>query len=298
MRGKEISMKNSIGIRFTIVTATMMGIAASTAAPPTAANTNNVVGRAMGKQSTNIGTFEEAKQVIGGDLKDSQNKSVGKIDDVVVDLESGKILYVIGSVSGGSDHVAIAPSVLVPQPTGKSFLITADQTKLAGAPKVDLNQTNDLGNAGFVGQVFQAYGVPAQFEPNGSFNNVHKASQLYSLAVKDVANADFGKIEEVILDLHTAHVPFVVLTRSGASYAIPPNAFTSSPDKGSLVTGLDQKTLGSAPRYAKGQTQLLSNRATAAAIYNHYGKQPYFNTQPTLSPTSRTNTPSQIFPTK
>src|SRR5436190_16263570 len=98
---RRSDMKNSIGIQFTIITAKMLGIAASTAAPPTAANTNSVIGRALGKQSNNIGTFEEAKQVIGGDLKDRQNKSVGKVDDVVVDLESGKILYAIGSMTGG-----------------------------------------------------------------------------------------------------------------------------------------------------------------------------------------------------
>ena len=49
--------------------------------------------------------------------------------------------------------------------------------------------------------------------------------------------------------------------------------------------------------YAKIQIQLdmLANPSTAASIYSHYGKQPYFHTG-ALSPTSRTNAPSQVFP--
>jgi len=281
-------MKKTMRVQISLTVLALTSAATIMAAPPTGKTTNGIISRpALGKQTVNIGTFAEAKQLIGADLKDSQNKLIGKVDDVVVDLESGQILYLIGSQIGSNDHFAIAPPALMPQVTGKSVKLNGDQAKLAGAPKIDINQTNNLGNGSFVGQVFQAYGVPSQFDANGSFNNVHKASQLYALTVKDVANADFGKIDEVILDLHAARVPFVVLTRNNSSYAIPPNAFTLAADKSTLVTGLDQKTMASAPRYTKGQTQMLANRTTAAAIYNHYGKQPYFNAAGTLTPTSR-----------
>src|SRR5947207_13988555 len=58
-----------------------------------------------------IGRLDEAKSLVGSDLKDSQNQSLGKLDDLVVDLESGRILYGIASVSGASDHFAVAPTI-------------------------------------------------------------------------------------------------------------------------------------------------------------------------------------------
>ncbi len=123
---------------------------------------------------------------------------------------------------------------------------------------------------------------------------MQKVSALFDHAIKDVSNADFGKIDDVVLDLRDARVPFVLLLRpQGQEYAIPPNAFTLAADKQTLTTGLDQNTLTSAPQFTKGNLQMLANRATANAIYQHYGKQPYFG----LTPTSN-DTNTYVYPTK
>ena len=253
------------------------------AAPPRNTNALNTVGQ-------RIGMLEEGKKVIGSDLKDNKNQALGKLDDLVVDLESGRILYGIASVSGSSDHFAIAPTALLPSHTGKGNVVNVDKAKLTAAPKVDANRENQLGDSAFVGQVFQYYGVPTWFESQnaGSFNNVHKVSTLSGQTVKNVSNADIGKVDDVVVDLRAGRVPFVVLTTTAnASYAIPPNAFTLGADKKTLTTGLDQNALASAPRYTNGNVQMLANRATASAIYSHYGKQAYFNEAGALSPTGR-----------
>ena len=203
---------------------------------------------AAAKQVGTIGVLKESHDVVGTDLKDKANKTVGKIDDVVVDLESGKILYLIANPSGTSDHVAIAPTLVNPPRTGKGLVATVDQAALKAAPKIDLNQTNDLGKGSFVNQLFQAFGLSTDVDVNGSFQNVHRVTALRSKPVKNVSDADFGKLDEVILDFQGAHVPFVILTHGGASYPIPPNALTLSPDKANLVTGLDQNALASAPK--------------------------------------------------
>jgi len=278
-----------------VLTSAVMASTALFAAPPGAANTNVISHTGHGKQNLNFGVIEEGKQILGADLRDRANKSIGKIDDVVLDLESTKILYAIASLTGSGDHFAIAPSVLMPQRATNIVRTTVEPTKLTAAPKVDMNNTNNLGSGAFITQVAQAFGVSSDVDPNGSFNNVHKLSQLSGATVKDTSNADFGKIDDVIVDLHGGHAPFVILTRAGAFYAIPPNAFTLAADKSTLVTGLDQNVLNTAPKYTKGNVQMLSNPATAAGIYSHYGKQPYFQTG-ILSPTSRTNSPSQVFP--
>ena len=251
------------------------------AAPPRLTN-------ALSGAGQRIGVLEEAKKVIGTDLKDNKNQSIGKIEDLVVDLESGRLLYGIAAISG-SDKVAIAPTALLPQGAGKGHVVSLAKDKVTGAPKIDASSESDLGNAAFVGQVFQYYGVPTWWESQnaGAFNNVHKVSTLSGQTVKNVANADFGKIDDVIIDLQAGRIPFVILTAANASYAIPPNAFTLNADKKTLVTGLDENTLKSGPRYTKGNVQMLANPGTAAAIYNHYGKQAYFSQPQTLSPTGR-----------
>src|SRR2546423_151533 len=57
-------------------------------------------------QTTDPNSFasiEQAKQIIGQDLKTQDGKSFGKVQDIVVDLESGRILYALVSASG-KDH--------------------------------------------------------------------------------------------------------------------------------------------------------------------------------------------------
>jgi len=256
--------------------------------------TNAVIGRSPAGQR--IGPLEEARKVIGSDLKDTHSQSIGRIEDMVVDLESGRVLYSIATLKGQNEHIALPATILKEHHTGKGHVLNADINKLSGAPKFGPDRTNDPGNLAFVGEVYQFFGVPTWWEgSSGSFNNTHRLTTLLGKPVKDVSNADFGKVDDAILDVNAGRVPFLVLNRQNAYYAIPPNAFTLAPDKTTLVTGLDQNTLTSAPRYTKGNVQMLANVATATAIYRHYGKEPYFASGQALSPTSNTNA-SRLYP--
>ena len=281
----------------------LTGVAIACALPVVARDTN-----APALRAGQIGQFEEARKVFGSDIKNTQNQALGKIQDAVVDLESGRILYTVASINGVNDKIALPPTSFTVQgaPNARVHMVNMDRDKLNSAPKFTADKESQLSNPAFASEVYKFGGAPAWWEganagaqAAGSFNNVHKVSTLFDQAVKDVNNADLAKVDNVILDLHDARVPFVLLKReqggqAGMDYAIPPNAFSLSADKQTLTTGIDQNTLNSAPRFAKGNLNALANRATALAIYKHYGKQPYFSE---LSPTSeRTNT--YVYPLK
>jgi sporulation protein YlmC with PRC-barrel domain len=268
------------------------------------ARTTNAVSGKM------LGHLEEGRKLAGVAIKNAQNQPLGRIEDAVIDLESGRILYTIAAINGLKDRVAIPPETFNVQgpPMARTHIVNVDQTKLSTAPKFSAEQESQLGNTAFASQVYQFFGTPAWWEganagqappagqATGSFNNVHKLTALFDKSVKDVSNADFGKISDVIVDLSQARVPFVILTKQpGADYAIPPNAFTLSADKQNLTTGIDQNVLASAPRFTKGNVQMLANPATAAAIYRHFGKQPYFGEG--LAPTGR-DTNTYVYPGK
>jgi hypothetical protein len=97
------------------------------------------------------------------------------------------------------------------------------------------------------------------------------------------------------VDFRNQRVPFVILTQTNVSHAVPPMAFMIGPDKQSVVTGLDENTLQSAPPYTKGNVQMLANPGTAVAIYQHFGKQPYFLFPGGLSPSGREGQP-RVYP--
>src|SRR5439155_19762669 len=91
-----------------------------------AASTRSKAGRAESLQGgKTLGHVERANKLIGKEVIGSDNQKLGKIDNIILDLESGHILYaVIGSggvASVGEKRFAVAPQVFteMPSPTGQ-----------------------------------------------------------------------------------------------------------------------------------------------------------------------------------
>ena len=87
------------------------------------------------KEVTDI---NKASNVIGMKVVNRQNEEVGRIKDLVVDFESGKIAYAVLSVGAklglGGKLVAIPAESLAPQMGAKALLLDASKDRLAQAP--------------------------------------------------------------------------------------------------------------------------------------------------------------------
>lgn len=83
----------------------------------------------------------KASKVIGMKVKNAQNEDLGTIKDFAVDLQSGKIAYVVlsaGSTLGiGGSLVAVPAESLTPMQGEKGFLLKADKNRLSDAPGFD-----------------------------------------------------------------------------------------------------------------------------------------------------------------
>jgi hypothetical protein len=54
-----------------------------------------------------------------------------------------------------------------------------------------------------------------------------------------------------------------------------------SPDQKNLVSNIDQQKLAAAPHFDKNSWPNLTDASFANQVYQYYGKQPWFQTQPT-----------------
>jgi len=248
-----------------------------------------------------LGHVERANKVIGKAVFTSDNQKAGKIENMVVDLESGRILYVVvgtGTLGiGGHDH-AVAPGAFL-DAQGDTIRLNIDKAKLMGAPEFSSNADKPelLAQANFVHQVYQYFGQSAWWQgPNapadsGSFHNVHKAKDLIGMKVKNVSNEDLGKIDNVIVNLPAGRVAYVVLNPDSSLslgnnyYALPPNAFTWNTDQKVLVSDINRDKLVAAPHFVKDQWQTLSDPAFGGRVYQYYGKEAYFQSGRGLQPT-------------
>jgi sporulation protein YlmC with PRC-barrel domain len=231
---------------------------------------------------------ERAANLFGRELISSDNQKVGKVDNVVVDLESEHILYVVVDTSRGK--VAAAPQIFG-ESTGNTLKANVDKQKIESAPQFtsSVDKPDQLGQASFVDNVYQCFGASPWWQGSspanqGTFHNVHKLNQLIGMTVEDVNNKSIGKISNIVLDMPSGRLLYVVfspdssLSLGNNLYAMPSDAFTLSGDQKHLVTNIDKQKLAAAPHFQKNNWPSLNDPTFASQVYQYYGKQAWFNT--------------------
>jgi len=144
-------------------------LAQETLTPPTAENATTH------QQLTQAGTERlkgatKTSDIIGMTVENYQNERLGKVKDLAVDVESGRIVQVILSSGGflgmGNTLTAVPPGVLQ-QDLGRQVLhLDASKEKLAAAPKFDTTKWNDDAQSNRVMEVYGYYGEQPYFVAN------------------------------------------------------------------------------------------------------------------------------------
>jgi sporulation protein YlmC with PRC-barrel domain len=84
--------------------------------------------------------INKASKVIGMAVKNKENEDLGKVHDLVIDPQSGKIVYAVlssGGILGMGDRLIAVPfESLTPQQGEKGFLLDADKERLSQAPGI------------------------------------------------------------------------------------------------------------------------------------------------------------------
>jgi sporulation protein YlmC with PRC-barrel domain len=222
---------------------------------------------------------EDARQLIGLNIESANGDNLGKLNDMVVDLESGRVLYGVATLKGGGTR-AIAPANLTLAGTDK-LRFTGNKEKLQNAPGV--TRDADLTSTEYAARVYGHYGQEhSWFNTNDKFDNVHRASDVLKMKVITSQDEKLGQVQNLFVDLQKGRVLYVVLNAAqavggnGNLFVLPPNAFTLGKDKNTLVTGVDKAKLEAAPRINRGNLNQWLTPARATEIYRYYGKDAYW----------------------
>lgn len=242
-----------------------------------------------------LGQVAKVNKVYGKEVVSSDNQRIGKLNNLVIDLESGRILY--GVVGASKGRVAVAPEIFTSTPTPNETELHAnvEKAKIEGAPQFtsSIDKPGQFGQASFVSQVYQYFGQSPWWQGStpaneGAFHNVHKASEVVGMKVEDSNNQKIGNINNVMVDLPAGRVAYLIFSPNSSLnlgdnlYALPPQAVTLSPNGNFLTTGLTQAKFAAAPHFASNSWPNLSDPSFASQVYQYYGKQTWFQTpQPT-----------------
>jgi len=257
-------------------------------------------GQSTASSGNTLAQVERAANLFGRQVESSDNQKIGKVNNLVVDLESEHILYVVLNADKGK--VAVPPQIFE-QSSGNTLRVNADKQKIESAPQFtsDIDQPDQLGQASFVDKVYQHFGQNAWWQGStpadqGTFHNVHKLNQLIGMNIENSNNQPIGKVSNIVVDMPAGRLMYVVLSPDSSLnlgnnlYPIPSDALTLSSDKKHLVTGIDQQKLATAPHFEKSNWPNLTDSTFATQVYQFYGKQVWFggiSTGTGLQPTGR-----------
>ncbi len=237
-----------------------------------------------------LGNVERVDKVDGKSIMTSDNQKDGKIKDLVLDLQSGHILYVV--VSGtGKGTVAVSPQIFTQTPAANDEYahVNVDKAKLDGAPQFtsQWDKVPNIGSAQLLDAVTTYFGQSRWWQGHnpanqGNFAIANKDTAFLGKKVENVNNAPVGKINNIVVDLPRGRILYVVLEPDSSLnlgdnlYALPPDAITWNAGQKSLVSNIDQSKLASAPHFASNNWPNLSDPSFASQVYQYYGKQAYF----------------------
>jgi sporulation protein YlmC with PRC-barrel domain len=238
-----------------------------------------------------LGKLDRANKILGMQIRDAEDKKIGKVKDLAVDLRSGRVLEVIvgsGGVLGVDERfVAVPPGRF--SRDGKSLRSAVDRERLKGAPAFQWANWEASVEHGKVVESYEYFGSKedlADWRRDGrkdesvQLSETRQASRLLGAKVRNRAGEDIGKIENLLVDLPAGRVVEVIVATGGflglgdELSAVPPQAFSPGVERDTFALDTTKETLNQAPHFRA--TEWPENEEQVQTVYRAYHVDPYF----------------------
>lgn len=239
----------------------------------------------------------KANELLGREITNLQNEKIGKVEEIGVDLESGRIVQVVVSSGGvfgiGDKSWVVPPGAFSYDPTSKVLRLDVDKERYKSVIAFDKSKWNESVETNQLSEVYRSYGQRPYFNETpvahlGKFatvrlGKVKKASEVVGLSVLNKQNEKLGSVDNLVLDLPAGRIVHVILSSGGflgigdALSAVPPSAFSYSATQDSLVLDARKEQLANAPNFKSAAWPNLNDPAYAGEVYRSYNVDPYFS---------------------
>jgi len=259
-----------------------------------------------------LGDLRRASQIIGEEIKDAHDQRLGKVRDLALDLQNGRVATVIvarGGVVGMDEKlVAVPPESFVCDHTIKALRFKGSQEQLKNAPEFKLSEWTKYTEPVELSEAYQRFGVEPYFFTEGqplpgvanqsgqvshyySFNGqnalprvgyISRASRLMGTTAKNNENEKLGSVNNMVIDLSAGRVVEVILAEGGflggerELSAVPPQAFHWNADNSALMLDTTKDALRAAPHFKPSQWGYAYEPDSIAAVYRNYKVPVYF----------------------
>jgi len=260
-----------------------------------------------------LGALWRANHIIGAEVRDTQGGKLGKVEDLALDLENGRVAEVIVATGGlmGMDVrlFAVPPASFGWDDDKKILRFNADKSRFQNAPEFPLASWSEATTAESVRDIYQRYGAEPYFKSdrdtssqppaaaggqvtrsyhfNGENAAPHigylvRASRVIETSVINNQNEKLARVNDFMINLPEGRLVEVILAKGGflgmgRQYtAVPPESFRWNDDRKDLCLDTTKAALETAPHFKASQWNYATDPGRVVQVYSLYNVEPYF----------------------
>lgn len=237
---------------------------------------------------------DKVRELIGREVKNKDEETLGSVRELAVDVESGRIVAVILSTGGflgiERTETAVPPAALTHDSAKKYLILGTGNEKLKSAPPLDpakwsesfsyeqlfaLYKRFDQESAfDFVAQI--STGQTTELIPVSRLKYIQRASQLMGMKVTDLQEAPIGEVTGILADLSSGRLTVMIVTTGeflgirDQLNAIPPGFFRFNMNRTGLHLDTTRKQLETAPHFTASEWPDFSRTSVIDSVFAAY----------------------------
>lgn len=158
-----------------------------------------------------------ASRLIGKDVRNAQGQSLGRIEDLIVDVAHDRVAYAVmsfGGFMGVGDKLFAYPVSSFTQASASSdeLVLRVDKESLKRAPGFSPDRWPNWGDDTYREQIDRYFGSSSGGAPEVlAGQRLVRATQLLDKDIQDRNGREAGEIEDLVVNLGSSRVRYVVV---------------------------------------------------------------------------------------
>lgn len=151
-----------------------------------------------------LGYVQKASKLIGTSVKNTQDEKLGKVENILLDISSGRIVAVVVSSGGflgmGDELSAIPPTALRFTPDRESLQLDASKETLSNAPHFKANQWPEFDQPSYADGIYRAYNIEPYFTTDSTTDADNTRQNIRDRNDRTPATTDADNTERNVRD--------------------------------------------------------------------------------------------------
>jgi sporulation protein YlmC with PRC-barrel domain len=238
-----------------------------------------------------LGLLTKASDLIDAPVWDLAGHKLGKIEDFVLDWNSGRVYCVLIApqhLYGAMDYYIAVPAksfVSVEVARGAAdatrAVVNTNAKTLIGMPRFLRSGWDATAVSNAVAGAYRQFGQPLSWDEKAGPGAVGRYSSLMGVDVNNRANVNIGNLSDLVFDLPTERILFAMVSFYGEDqneHAVPFPAVSVAPDRQNLILDVDNSKVGGLVNPDDFLTVKMTDPFWVAEAFWSYGKRPGFDT--------------------